>query len=367
MHSEAKAILLLPYSNQLDPPITGLQQHTRRHKPLQDPPNPDDLRLKAQQFFINGLAANTSSTYGIGKQQFESFCRAIKANPLPASEATLTLFITHLATEKISYKTIKVYLSAVRHLHVSAGMFSQFSQQLTPRLQLTLKGIQRSQAICQSSQPRRPVTLQLLQNIHAHLSLQPHCYNNILIWAACCLAFFGFLRVSEFTVPSDNLYDKDCHLSIDDISIDSRDDPRLLKVTIKQSKTDPFRVGIDLYLGATGATICPVKGLLPYLALRGHRKGPLFILEDGRYLTRQRLCSLLDSVLTKLQIDSRKYNTHSFRIGAATTARQANIPDALIQLMGRWKSNAYLTYIKTPPTELAKLSKCLVTNYQQPS
>ena len=102
---------------------------------------------------------------------------------------------------------------------------------------------------------------------------RPHCYNNILIWAACCLANFGFLWVGEFTTPSDTRYEKDCHLSIDDISIDSRDNLQLLKVTIKQSKTDPFRVGVDLYLWATGATICPVKGLLPYLALSGHHKG----------------------------------------------------------------------------------------------
>ena len=249
-------------------------------------------------------------------------------------------------------------------MHVTAGMCPQFNQQLTPRLQLTLKGIQRSQATSHSPRPRLPITLQLLQNIHAQLSQQPHHYNNILTWAACCLAFFGFLRVSEFTTPSDTQYDKDCHLSIDDISIDSRDNPQLLKVTLKQSKTDPFRKGVDLYLGATGTTIYPVRGLLPYLALRGHHKGPLFILKDGRYLTRQRLCSLLDSLLTTLQIDTRKYNTHSFRVGAATPARQANIPDALIQLMGRWKSSAYLTYIKTSPTDLAKLSKCLITNYQ---
>ena len=155
------------------------------------------------------------------------------------------------------------------------------------------------------------------------------------MWTACCLAFFGFLRVSEFTTPSDTHYHKECHLSIDDISIDSRDNPQLLKVILKQSKTDPFRVGVDLYLGATGGTICPVKGLLPYLAVRGQYKGPLFILEYGKHLTRQHLCTLLNGLLTELHIDTRKYNTHSFHIGAATTARQANIPDPLIQLMGR--------------------------------
>ena len=314
------------------------------------PLNLVNLQLKAQHFFNHGLAANTRNTYTIGHHRFTIFCKAIKANTLPVTEATLSLFITQLATEHISYKTIKVYLSAVRHMHVAAGMYSQFSQQLTPHLQLTLKGIQRSQAISSSQPPRQHllITLQLLQSIYQHLSQQPQHYNNILTWAVCCLAFFGFLRVSEFTVPSDAQYDKDCHLSIDDISIDNRKNPQLMRVTLKQSKTDPFQRGVDLYFGATGETTCPIKGILPYLALHGNHKGPLFILKDGKYLTRQRLNSLLNTLLTTLKIDSRKYNTHSFCIGAATTAREANIPDALIQLMGRWKSNAYLTYIKTP-------------------
>ena len=80
----------------------------------------------------------------------------------------------------------------------------------------------------------------------------------------------------------------------------------------------------------------------------------------------QRFCTLLNGLLTELHIDTRKYNALSFRIGVATTARQANILNPLIQLMGRWKSNTYLTYIKTPPMEMAKLSKYLIINYQPP-
>ena len=156
-----------------------------------------------------------------------------------ASLRNHTESLYHLFSHRDFPQTIKVYLSAIRHMHVTAGMCSQFSQQLTPRLQLTLKGIQRSQATSHSSRLRLPITLQLLQKIHAQLSKQPHHYNNILTWAACCLAFFGFLRVSEFTTPSDTQYDEDCHLSINDISLDSRDNPQLVKVTLKQSKTDP--------------------------------------------------------------------------------------------------------------------------------
>ena len=127
--------------------------------------------------------------------------------------------------------------------------------------------------------------------------------------AACCLAFLWISMSKSIHhhhhhhhhPPSDTQYDKDFHLSIDDNSIDNRDNLQLLKVTIKHAKTDPFHVGEDLYLGATGTTIWPVKGLLPYLTLCDHHKGPPFILEAGKYLTCQRLCSLLDHMPTSLQ------------------------------------------------------------------
>ena len=248
-------------------------------------------------------------------------------------------------------------------MHVSAGLFSFFDKQLTPRLQLTLKGIQKKQGITKPPRIRLPITLQIMGSLKTLLAKQPGSYFNIMIWAACCLAFFGFLRVGEFTVPADNQYDESCHLSFSSISIDSRVNPQQLKVMIKQSKTDPFRKGVSIFLGATGKNLCPVRGILPYLAIRGNHSGPLFIFEDGRSLTRQRFGSALNGLLNQLQMDTQCYNTHSFRIGAATTARQANIPDTIIKMLGRWKSDAYQSYIKTPPQELSKLSKYLVSGY----
>jgi len=75
------------------------------------------------------------------------------------------------------------------------------------------------------------------------------------MYAACSLAFFAFLRVGEFTVPGDNLFYKSCHLSFNSITINNRDDPRYLKLTIKQSKTDTFSKGVCVYLGATNNTM----------------------------------------------------------------------------------------------------------------
>ena len=56
-------------------------------------------------------------------------------------------------------------------------------------------------------------------------------------------------------------------------------------IRIKQSKTDPFRKGIDLHVGKTGSVLCPVAALLNYLVIRGKEKGLLF---RFRPLTRQR-------------------------------------------------------------------------------
>ena len=204
-----------------------------------------------------------------------------------------------------------------------------------------------------------------MQSINDLLINQSHSYTNILIWVACCLAFFGFLRVSEFTIPSITSYNEESHLSPADISIDDRNNPRLLKVKIKQWITDPFRRGVNIYLGATGTTLCPIKAILPYLALRlKHHNDPLFIFEDGHIMKHQCFSSILDNLLSRLGFDSTRYNTHSVRIGAAITAAQANIPHASIQMLGRWKSNAYQMYIKTLPQELAHFTQYLASSCQ---
>ena len=319
------------------------------------------LLNKADKFLRDGLAASSRTTYAAGQGRYIHFCNTAKVPATPATEYTLILFITHLASTNISYATIKVYLSAIRHMHVYRGWHNHFNQQLTPRLQLILRGIRKHQSSTHVPRVRLPITVQILHSIRRLLSQKPKSYATTMLWAACSLAFFAFLRVSEFTIPQEGLYDPSCHLSLQDIAVDIRDTPRLMQVDLKQSKTDPFRQGVTLYLGATDSTICPIKAVLSYLAIRGGHAGPLFLSQSGKGLTRHMFTTELDSLLAELNLNKHHYNSHSFRIGAATTAMQAKIPETHIQMLGRWRSDAYQRYIKTPPSELAKLSKMLAT------
>ena len=83
----------------------------------------------------------------------------------------------------------------------------------------------------------------------------------------------------------------------------------------------------------------------------------MFVLADNTMLTRAIFASPLKSILSELDLNAHLYNAHSFRIGAAITANKAGISELHIKALGRWQSNAYQRYIKTPPEQLADLSK----------
>ena len=115
----------------------------------------------------------------------------------------------------------------------------------------------------------------------------------------------------------------------------TRSNRQVLRVMIKQSKTDPFRKGVDLFIGKTGSSLCPVAAMLSYLCVRGMADGPLFKFTDGRVLTRQRFVSAVRAGLDKAGIDSSKYRGHSFWIGAGTTAAARGIEDCILKTLGR--------------------------------
>ena len=182
-----------------------------------------------------------------------------------------------------------------------------------------------------------------------------------MLWAACCTGFFGFLRAAEFTVQSLDSYDPGAHLSLADVAIDSHAHPSMVHLAIKASKTDPFRKGVHVFLGRTDKDICPVAALTSYLLVRGKEPGPLFTFADGAPLSRSVLVSRVRGAISAAGLDPTPFSGHSFRIGAATTAASKGVEDSTIQTLGRWKSAAYLRYVRLSRENLAAVSKTLLS------
>lgn len=124
-------------------------------------------------------------------------------------------------------------------------------------------------------------------------------------------------------------------------------DPTCFKIHIKCSKTDPFCVGCDIYVGRCNSIVCSVVAIGNFLALCGPSSGSLFCCADGCPLTRQQLSSTVQSILHSVGYQG-SYSGHSFRIGTATTAASRGVPDCMIKTLGHWSSDAYQLYIHTP-------------------
>ena len=263
----------------------------------------------------------------------------------------LCLFASFLA-DSLRAASIKVYLWAVRSLHIEYGFPDPLLN--CPRLQRVVRGIKRVQGSASSA--RLPIAnLIMLVIFNAlDLTLPDHC----MFWAACTLAYFGFLRASEFTVPSANSFSPSDHLTLQDIALDSLSSPETLRVQIKVSKTDPFRKGTFIHIGLGNYLLCSIRAVVSYLSVRGDSPGPLFKLQSGQPLSRQLLTSWLRQIVASAGLPGNS-SSHSSRIGAATVAARQGIPDHLIQAMGRWTSNADQLYIRTPAEVLAGLSSQL--------
>ena len=107
-----------------------------------------------------------------------------------------------------------------------------------------------------------------------------------MVWAACCLAFFGFLRCGKFTYSLHSELVASVIL-IDDISIYSHQNPQILFIHLRKSKTDRYGRGVlnVLSLGCTNSVLCPVPAMLAFNAVCPSVPGPLIVSLDGCLLS----------------------------------------------------------------------------------
>ena len=142
-----------------------------------------------------------------------------------------------------------------------------------------------------------------------HQSLHFNNPGNVMLWAACCLGFFGILRAGEFTVNGS--FDPTLHLTMADVQVDSSTNPQSFSVFIKCSKTDPFHKGCFIFQGHGSFPLCLVVSLTNFLRLHGPITGPSLYLPEWHSSLRSQLSSFLPATLQSACIPG-KFSGHSF-------------------------------------------------------
>ena len=242
----------------------------------------------------------------------------------------VVLFISHLYQLGLTAQTITTKLSAISYYFKLLGRPDVTTHFL---VQKALVGVRK---LASSGDSRLPVTSEMLTKLLNKASWATKSpYQTKLLRAMMALAFHALLRPGECTTSQNNLQFQDVELSTNQIIITFRH--------FKHHVGKP----VSIVILAHNGECCPVKALREYLEVRGPKSGPLFCHRDYHpvsYFQFQQWFQLL------LKVCAFKgcWSPHSFRIGGATMAAARGVSAVLIQQMGRWKSNAYLRYIRLP-------------------
>ena len=300
-----------------------------------------------------GVAASTRQTYRAGITSYLAFCSKYSINPLPASELTLRYFCAELSNS-VSYATIKVYLAGIRLFHIENNFPDPIKE--APLLRYLCTAIKRYAG--ETNFKCLPITIPILCSIKASLfhRHQMPSHDRRLFWAAFTLAFYGFLQASEYTSPTPTRYNRRLHLLKKDVTIHKD----RMTIRIKGSKTDQFKRSTSILISKTGTSTCLVRAMKHFINYSNHHRSlPLFTFQDGTFLMRHRVSSMTKSLISSKASDTHLYSSYNYRIGAATAAAAAGIPDSLIQTLGRWCSNAYRSYIRTSPEVLCNATRLI--------
>ncbi|XP_016355771.1 uncharacterized protein LOC107699110 [Sinocyclocheilus anshuiensis] len=279
---------------------------------------------------LQAVSPRTLQSYVTAWRCFKAFHLSYNT-PFPDfSLLSITSFVSFLNSVKgLQVGSIKGYLSGVQFFHKL--MFGTPLPEISnSQTSLLIRGIQRSQPTRLDS--RQPITLDILTKcIHTlRRGYQPLSTARTLN-AMFILAFFGFLRCSELTISSK--FDPKINPNISDLTVL---DSETISFLIKQSKTDQVKKGHFIYIFNLSSPIQPYQSIFEYLRLRNSQAKfphePLFLDDSKKPVTRFWFQKHLRSVLQLSGIAAKNFSSHSFRIGAATSAAQKGLSMQQIQL-----------------------------------
>ena len=255
-----------------------------------------------------------------------------------AENSTIALFVAHMLGRGFNAGTMATYLSAVGYYFKMSGLVDPTKSFLVQKL---LVGVRRLRP---SVDLRLPITQDLLVQLQKTVDVL--C--SIFFWkklysAMFQFAFYAFARIGEIALAHKASVNQ--ILQLTDVSFLCRNGSvNMIKVGFKDFKHNASRKVHFAYISHPHA----VQSLVDYLAVRGNKDGPLFVGVNGLAVPRAKFDKQLKSCISFMGMDTSFYKGHSFRIGGATLAALQGKTDAQIRLMGRWKSDSFLIYIRAP-------------------
>ena len=264
----------------------------------------------------------------------ESKNSIVSLNDLPLTSKQVVYFISFLNLKGYAATSILSYTSAIGFIHKILDLPDPTHNFL---VQKVLAGINKKFGRYDS---RLPITMIILHRLCESLPKTNNIrYHRVLLKAMYLLAFYGLFRIGEITIQCDgsiSLEAKDIVLGKDSLTI-------FITNYKHNTSQQPFKIQLN---SQVNPEFCPVQAMKEYMSLRGFKQGPLFCFPDFKPIPRAFFVSRLKHSLNFCGLDPKYYQSHSFRIGSASFLSSNGFSDKKIQKLGRWKTMAFVTYIR---------------------
>jgi hypothetical protein len=256
----------------------------------------------------------------------------------------LSAYITFLSRTLRSQDSIKNYVNGVKVLHLLKGVSHVAFEDIS--VKLTLKGV--AKTLRHTPRQAEPITPGMLVQMANWLDLNDPA--DASFWALFLVCFFLLLRKSNVVPVAVKNFDSSKQFTRSDFSFSNN----VMLVNGKWAKNNQcgkHSGGLPV-LPLPGSILCPVSAYVNMCRLvPAESSSPAFgLYVAGRYkpITYRQYQYKLKSLVEVIGKDPGLYSTHSFRRGGATFAFRAGIPGELIQVLGDWRSDAYLRYLDIP-------------------
>jgi hypothetical protein len=313
------------------------------------------LAAQLQYVVVNHVEPGTRSSYNTGARSFAEFCLLRGRAPFPVCGYFLCMWILDMATLISVRSLLGTYMAGVKDAHKTAGL--TWTLHGDPYIYRTIRWIKKRYGL-KSTLEKAPITLANLHTMARRLPGWPNAakmsHNDRLWVAASGIGIMGFLRGGEFLASSERgarpllLHER--------VGFFDTASTRCVTVSLDRPKATWWEPEVQVRCHRPGGG-CPVDPVLWLSLYRHHstvvlRNGQAaFKLEDGSPLTKVWMLEytrfrMLDAGIT--YVDRRGLalpaRASSWRCGGVASARLAKLSDITIKALGRWASDAWLTY-----------------------
>lgn len=297
--------------------------------------------MVVQDLLQVSLSPSTRDTYQRAFRTYQTFHQLYNRDKIifPISTISMARFIAFCKQSKgMKHNSITTMVAGLSYFHRLWGYRS-------PATTFLIRYLLKATKVNNFPDKRLPITIPiLLQLLHSVSVQMPSKYDQLLVRTMFLVAYFGLLRIGEFTktrLGSSNCLQR--HQISFKLVSGKLTSARLHFMHYKHSNGSEQSVPLSR---SENKQLCPVRNLYKYYSKSTDSTGPLFKHKCGFPVSDSYFRATLKSCLKYAGLDSSKYTPHSFGIVGATYAHDRQYTATQIKGLGCWRSDSYRKYIR---------------------